>query len=147
MKLTLILILAITASSIANAGKKDKEYGMLICDEVTTIYDGDTFYCNIKSLHPLIGESVGIRVAGVDTPEMRTKCKSEKELARKAKKFTVAFLRNAERVELHGTKRGKFFRIVAEPFADGVSLSKALLTNGLAVPYDGGRKYADWGCD
>ena len=64
--------------------KKSKNYGMLIIEKVTSIYNGDTFRANIAGLHSLIGERIDIRVAGVDTPEMRSKRKQEKDLARQA---------------------------------------------------------------
>ena len=41
-------------------------------------------------------------------------------------------------------KRGKYFRIVADVYADGVSLTDKLIKSGYAVPYDGGTKAKDW---
>ncbi len=66
-------------------------------DEVTSIYDGDTFRVNINSWPEVIGRRVPVRIAGIDTPEMRGKCQVEKELARKAKQFTVLMLRAAKK--------------------------------------------------
>ena len=122
---------------------KNKTYGNLIVSEIVSIYDGDTFKANIKDIHPLIGERIGIRLVGIDTPEIRSKCKSEKALARKAKQFTVNFLRSAEVIELRNVKRDKYFRIDAEVYGDGVSLYDLLLSNGLGVKYTGGKK-KDW---
>lgn len=139
--LALLLLLSFTtnAESIRN-----KNHGTLIASEVTSVYDGDTFRANIKGLHSLIGERIGIRVAGVDTPEMRGKCKQEKALARQAKKVTVDALRSAEIIELRNTKRGKYFRIVADVYVDNKNLTDILIMSGLGVAYDGGTKAKDW---
>lgn len=126
------------------ASIKNKSHGTLTVLEVTSIYDGDTFRANIDGLHSLIGERIGIRVAGVDTPEIRGKCQKEKDLARKAKQITVEALRSAKVIELRNTKRGKYFRIVADVYVDNKSLTNILISSGLAVAYDGGTKAKDW---
>ena len=40
-------------------------------------------------------------------------------------------------------KRGKYFRILADVYADGVSVADELIKNDFAVKYDGGTKI-DW---
>jgi micrococcal nuclease len=121
-----------------------KEYGNITINEVTSIYDGDTFRVNIKGYPSIVGERVPIRINGVDTPEMRGKCVKEKTLARDAKQFTVSKLRDAKVIELRHMQRGKYFRIVADVYVDGNSLGDALINNHLAVTYDGGTKTKDW---
>lgn len=106
-------------------------------DEITSIYDGDTFRVNIKSWPKIIGERVPIRVKGVDTPELRGQCEAEKQLARQAKQFTVATLRAAKQVELRALTRGKYFRIVAEVWVDGKNLADLLIEQKLGRPYQG----------
>ncbi len=133
-----VLPLLLHATSV-----NDKDFGTAVA-EVTSIYDGDTFRADIAGYPDIIGERIGIRINGIDTPEMRGKCDLEKALARRAKEVTVSILRSAKRVELRHMKRGKYFRIVADVFADGKSVAEALLEQGLAVPYDGGKKTRDW---
>lgn len=87
---------------------------------------------------------MAIRINGIDTPEMRAKCIKEKNLARRAKQFSVSALRGAKVIELRDMKRGKYFRIVADVFVDSKSLGDMLLKKGFAVPYDGGTKTKDW---
>jgi len=122
----------------------DKTYGNVAIAEVTSIYDGDTFRANISDYPPIIGQHMGIRINGVDTPEMRGKCEQEKALARKAKQYTVSILRNAKTIELRNMQRGKYFRIVADVYADGQNVGEGLVREGLAVHYDGGKKVKDW---
>lgn len=119
-------------------------YGNIIVDEIVSIYDGDTFRVNINSYPPIIGKKMSIRVNGIDTPEMRGKCKQEKTLARKAKQLTVSKLRGAKVVELRNMQKGKYFRIVADVFVDNESLADTLIKNELAVKYNGGKKQKDW---
>ena len=115
----------------------------VIVDEVTSIYDGDTFRVDIKDWHPMIGHRIPVRVRGIDTPELRGKCEAEKVLARKAKQFTVQMLRQAKRVELRNLKRGKYFRIIADVYVDDKSLADELINKKYAVKYQGGAKI-DW---
>jgi len=121
-----------------------KDYGSIVISEVTSIYDGDTFTVNIKDYPPIVGNRISIRVNGIDTPEMRGKCHKEKALARLAKQFTVAQLRSTEVIELRNIQRGKYFRIVADVYVDGNSLTKGLIEAQLGVKYDGGKKAKDW---
>lgn len=137
--LSTVLSITLNAESLSN-----KTYGSVIVSEVTSIYDGDTFRANIKEYPEVIGYRIGIRINGIDTPEMRGKCAKEKTLAKSAKQFTVEKLRAAKKIELRNMKRGKYFRIVADVYVDGNNLGEMLIAKGLAVPYDGGRKAKVW---
>ena len=138
--LTILLFFwTLNATSINN-----KNFGSVQIDEVTSVYDGDTFRATIKAWPQLIGERIGIRINGIDTPEMRGKCQAEKELALRAKQHTVAMLRNAKVIELRNMKRGKYFRILADVFVDGKNVGESLVKSGMAVEYHGGKKTEDW---
>lgn len=101
----------------------------------TRVYDGDTFYVDIPKLHPLFGKGLGIRVYGVDTPELRGKSAYEKAMAQKAKEFTVNAVMKAKRVDLMDCVKGKYFRIVCKVKYDGKDLSEELINAKLAVKY------------
>ena len=118
-------------------------YGDVKVSRVTTIYDGDTFTATIDSWPGIAGKNIGIRISGIDTPEMRGKCRKEIELARMAKKKTVSMIRSAKSIELKQMRRDKYFRIDAEVLADGRSIGQALISAGLVVPYHGDKK-ATW---
>lgn len=120
-----------------------KEYGEVVVSSVSTIYDGDTFTVTIDSWPEIIGKSISVRVAGVDTPELRGKCRHEVELARKAKQFAVERIRAAEVIELKHIRRDKYFRILADVYLDGKSLGDQLMRADLAVAYEGKTK-VDW---
>jgi len=135
----ILLTLSLSAESLSN-----KDYGLVVVDEVTSIYDGDTFRANIKNYPDIVGYHMSIRLNGIDTPEMRGKCQKEKILARKAKQITVAALRSAKVIELRNMKRGKYFRIVTDVYVDNINLSDLLIKNKVAVRYYGGKKIKDW---
>jgi len=141
MRITTTLLILMLSASIALAGSlKDKVYGRVTVSEITSIYDGDTFRCNIDGYPRLIGERIGIRINGIDTPEMRDNRPHIKKLAQRAKQFAVERLRSGHHIELRNMKRGKYFRIVADVYIDGRSLAEELMRAGLAKPYDGGKK-------
>jgi len=120
-----------------------KQYGSVTVSKIISVYDGDTFRVNIDSLPPLIGKNIPVRLEGVDTPEINGKCQYEKDLALKARDFVRRKLFNATEIKLNDLQRGKYFRIVAKVYIDGVSLEEELLQNGLAYQYNGGKK-SNW---
>ena len=111
-------------------------------DPVTfhSCHDGDTCTFTIPGVHPLLGRKIRVRLAGIDAPEMRGKCASESRRAREAKAFINRALRNARHIRLLNARRGKYFRIVAEIEADGVIVNSLMIQQGLARPYDGGKR-------
>ena len=136
--LVLLITIQLNAESL-----KDMVFEDAVVSEVTSIYDGDTFRANIKGYPKIVGHRMAIRINGIDTPEIKSKCEKEKKLAREAKKLTVTLLRAAKTIELKNIKRGKYFRILADVYVDGVSIAKELLKKRLAVEYGGGTK-VDW---
>ena len=44
-------------------------------------YDGDTCTFTIPDVHPLFGDKINVRIAGIDTPEIKGKCQKETALA------------------------------------------------------------------
>lgn len=138
------LAAAVMSFALHGEAISNKTYGSAVVTEVTSIYDGDTFRANLKGYPAIIGERIGIRINGIDTPEMHGQCQKEKTLARRAKELTVTQLRGAKKIELRNMKRGKYFRIVADVYVDGRNLGRTLIDNALAVEYDGGHKGKDW---
>ncbi len=109
-----------------------------------TCYDGDTCTFTIHGVPDVFGKKIGVRLAGIDTAEMRAKCAHEHALAIQARDVVRDMLGNASQITLRDVSRGKYFRLVATIEADGVNVSQRLLKRGLAVPYDGGTKTHDW---
>jgi endonuclease YncB( thermonuclease family) len=115
------------------------------CVQVLRNYDGDTLTVNIPNVPPLIGKAISVRVAGIDTPEIRTKNQCEKEAGRIARSLVATAIKNSKNVELQNIQRDKYFRILADVVIDGRSVKEILLKNSLAYEYDGGtKKHPDW---
>ena len=107
-------------------------------------YDGDTITFNLPGFHPIIGKKIGVRVNGIDTPEIRGKCDKEKYDAKQAKNMVTDILKDAEKIVLKNMERGKYFRIAADVFVDGENLGDVLMEAGMAVRYNGGKKTNRW---
>lgn len=115
------------------------------CVKVLKNYDGDTLTVDIPGVHPLFGQKVSVRIAGIDTPEVKTKDQCEKQAARAARQLVEGVLARAKRVDLLNVQRDKYFRILADVSADGVLVKDVLLKNKLAYSYDGGtKKHLNW---
>lgn len=110
------------------------------CVEFINNYDGDTITFTIPRLTPLFGEKVRIRLQGVDTPEIKASKVCERDLAVKVKAKVRSLLSKAKRIDLVNPKRDKYFRILADVHADGVSIGEYLLKNGWGVKYHGEAK-------
>jgi len=116
--------------------------GLLLIDNSKIKYSLE-FRNILKTLVYKLSDMLVVAVStmlGVDAPEIRGKCASEKLAARKAKQFTVQFLRAGRVVELRKIKRGKYFRLLAEVYVDGKNLADALIKANVARPYDGGTR-------
>jgi endonuclease YncB( thermonuclease family) len=115
------------------------------CVSYVRNYDGDTIVVNIPNVHPIIGENISIRIKGIDTPEIKTNDKCERDIALKAWQIVKNILITAHRIDLENIKRDKYFRIDADVIADGISLQKIMLKEKLAYPYNHGKKQKiDW---
>jgi len=103
------------------------------------VIDGDTIDVNID-LGFNIWHKGRIRMAGIDTPESRTRNKAEKVLGLAAKSRLKELLKK-KKLSINCTKeKGKFGRILADVLADDININKQLIEEGHARPYQGGAK-------
>ena len=108
---------------------------------VKGIYDGDTFYSDLCALPKPLSE-VSIRIVGIDTPEIRTTCASEKVLGYAAKAKlqellegqTVVVVKEVEWDKYGGRIDGRVF------LEDGTDIAAKMIESGLARPYEGGTR-------
>lgn len=112
--------------------------------KIVSVYDGDTIKVDLKCNTNILCKNMSIRVAGIDTPEIRTTDDGEKILGYLAKDVAVKFIEQ-NRITLKNCQRGKYFRLVCDvDSVDGKSLSQTLIDANLAVEYNGGTKVKDW---
>ncbi|MCP4696717.1 MAG: hypothetical protein GY862_07700 [Gammaproteobacteria bacterium] len=120
------------------AAEPEKTPGVLIAHYVKN-YDGDTITVNIPSMPALIGDEIAVRIANIDTPEIKGTRGKLHEKALEAKGM-VEDLCKGYRMEIHNYKRGTFFRIVGDVYCDGKSVADILLSADLARPFEKGDK-------
>lgn len=140
-KLLLILCAGVALAAPAQAGERCSTCRYDV--QIVSIYDGDTFRIELPGL-PAELNPVGVRVRGVDTPELRGKCQAEKQLAERAKQFTINHLnRSAGYVRIGDLEWDKYGgRVDADVYLgpQRQSLASLLIQAGLARPYNGGRR-------
>ena len=116
--------------------------------KIDKVLDGDTIDVTIDLGFDLYKKE-RVRVAGVDTPEKRTRNLEEKELGIDATNWLKKELEDVlagddeliVRTELHGGV-GKYGRLLGWLYVgdDEVSLNEQMITQGYAHAYDGGTK-------
>ena len=115
---------------------------------ITKVVDGDTIDANID-LGFDISLTKRIRLAGIDTPESRTKDQYEKKLGLQAKAWLKERLNFAKdiiiKTELPDSTE-KYGRIIGHLYVNGeeVSLNNQMIAEGHAWNYDGGTKNKDF---
>ncbi|KAA0440369.1 MAG: thermonuclease family protein [Candidatus Thioglobus sp.] len=140
------ILITFCIALINTAFATPKTYGNFTVEHLISVYDGDTIKVDIANCkQPLLCKNIGIRIFGIDTPEIRGKCQNEKRLAKIARDKVREVLKSAKIISLKNTSRGKYFRIVAQVFADNVEVADLLIEKKLAFRYFGGKKQS-W-CD
>jgi len=114
------------------------EYGC----KVTRVVDGDTIDVDLDLGFDIIYKC-RVRLYGIDTPESRTRNKDEKVRGKLAAKFLKDAISNGKNVILQTQlkdSKGKFGRVLASVVVDGININQRMVTNHLAVRYEGQSK-------
>lgn len=111
------------------------EYG-----KVVKVYDGDTI--TIATKLPLENSPIyrfSVRLAGIDSPEMKAKTSIEKMLAEKSRQCLENLVLDKV-VKLKNISFEKYGRILADVYVGDLFVNQWMLDNHLAILYDGGKK-------
>lgn len=107
--------------------------------KVVSVYDGDT----VKCVFPLNDKLYkwNCRLSGVDTPELRTRNKKEKEYGYKVRDYLREKILNKV-VDLECGEFDKYGRLLIKIKCDSedCSINQWLINNDYAFVYDGGTK-------
>ena len=109
---------------------------------VDRIVDGDTIDISIDLGFDLTKKE-RVRLAGIDTPEKRTKDQREKEMGYQATEFLEMHLMEATKLTVRTEKDGKFGRMLGWLYktdTDTMSINQIMIDKGYAWSYDGGTK-------
>jgi micrococcal nuclease len=116
--------------------------------KVENVVDGDTIDVVIDLGFDIMFAS-RVRLAGIDTPESRTKDKDEKALGLESKEYLKKHLKDAKSVVIKTEKINsseKFGRILGWVYINGdtVSLNDMMINDGYAWGYMGDTKVKDF---
>ena len=107
--------------------------------KVVDVYDGDT----CKVVFPVLRKlyKFNCRIQGVDTPEIRTRDKTEKEYGLKVRDQLREKILNKV-VDIHCGEFDKYGRLLIDIQCknENINISKWLIDNNYAFAYDGGTK-------
>ena len=109
---------------------------------VDRVVDGDTIDIIIDLGFDLTKKE-RVRLAGIDTPEKRTKDPKEKEMGYQATEFLEMHLMEATKLTVRTEKDGKFGRMLGWLYktdTDTMSINQIMIDKGYAWAYDGGTK-------
>lgn len=108
--------------------------------DVVRVIDGDTFVAAAR-IWPGQRITVGVRIRGVDAPELNSRCGAEKAAARRSRAILEKLLRNGT-VLMRNISGGKYYgRVLADVTTGaGEAVGTALLARSAARPYGGGRR-------
>ena len=117
--------------------------------KVENVVDGDTIDVLIDLGFDILFQS-RVRLAGIDTPESRTKDKAEKALGLESKEYLKKHLKDAKSVVIKTEKMNsteKFGRILGWLYVNGdtESLNDKMINDGYAWGYMGDTKVKDFG--
>ena len=112
--------------------------------ELERVIDGDTVDVTILLGFDVKLHKQRLRLAGIDTPESRTRDLEEKKLGLAAKERQKELCVGRFMIKSFG--KGKYGRILAIPNTEnGEDICQTLIKEGHAVEYSGGKKTKVWG--
>ena len=88
------------------------------------------------------GDDIGVRLSGIDAPEIAGKCAKEKTLDLVTRNFLRGQLAGAS--VLQQVFRDKFFHIEATVIANGVNINQLMVKKGFAALFTGMGPRRDW---
>ena len=108
------------------------------------VIDGDTIDVHIDLGFGVWLYKQRVRLAGIDTPESRTRNRVEKALGLLAKSRLSELC--GEQLMIKSLGKGKYGRILGIPYTlDGQDICQQLIKENHAVEYWGGKKTKVWG--
>jgi endonuclease YncB( thermonuclease family) len=109
--------------------------------KVVKVYDGDTITVAARLPYPASPTyRIHIRLAGIDTPEMKGNGEAEKAIATKARDALHELI-YGKIVLISNRTTEKYGRVLADIWLGNIHVNQWLLDKGHAVKYNGGTKH------
>ena len=134
---------ALVAALLPRGGGGAAPAGPFAGPLLASCHDGDTCKAHLRGLPDVFGDGIGVRLRGVDAPEMRSRCDRERCLAVAARGALEALV-VGHHVALRGCGRDKYFRLLCDVEARGADVAATLLAAGHVVAYAGAGPRHDW---
>lgn len=100
---------------------------------VTEVYDGDTLTADIELGFYVDKRKQKLRLRGIDTPELRGE---EREQGLIVRDIVRSMILNKEVIiETYKDETGKYGRLLATVYINGLNLNQWLIDNGHAIAY------------
>jgi micrococcal nuclease len=107
--------------------------------KIVHVYDGDTVHAVFSLPNSSTIHKYKLRLAHIDTPELKSKNTKEIKKANEAKKVVEDMILNKiVYLELEG--EDKYGRILANIYINNINLNQYLIENKYAYKYEGGKK-------
>tara|TARA_R100000152_G_C6770099_1_gene196163 strand:- start:1209 stop:1598 length:390 start_codon:yes stop_codon:yes gene_type:complete len=107
--------------------------------QIVKVVDGDTVDI-IIDLGFDLSKKERVRLAGIDTPESRTRNLEEKKLGLEAKEFLERRLMDCVKLIVKTEKDGKYGRMLGWFYCSQININTEMVERGYAWKYDGGKK-------
>lgn len=111
--------------------------------DVVKVQDGDTIQVALPNM-PSVFSPIGVRIQGIDSPELHSKKPCERREAVRAK-TALQSLVYSKKVDLLSCTRDKFFRLLCRISLEKQDIAEYMLSHALARAYFGEKKSA-WAC-
>lgn len=111
--------------------------GLSYIAKVVKVYDGDTITVVFKFNDAFF--KWNCRLIGIDTPELKTTNKSEKEIGIKARDYLKSLIMD-KIVKIKCGEFDKYGRLLVEVFINDTNINENMIQGGYAKKYLGGTK-------
>lgn len=120
--------------------KRRDNFAGPVSARVVEVIDGDTFLADAE-IWPGQTLRVNIRIRGIDAPEMKCRCRGERDAALAARAALGRLIAGGP-VSLSNIGGAKFYgRVLADVITgNGEAVARRMLQNGLVRAYGGGKR-------
>lgn len=109
---------------------------------IVQVYDGDTFYIKVRAdrCPNLLCKKVGIRLRGIDAPELKGACEQERIRAKEARNYLADRLKSGKTIVVKDVRKSIYSRLIGTLYIGKTDIAKEMLAMGLVRPNQGEKR-------